>query len=66
MTEQKQTDSAANGASEACGCGCDCGDPSKMAEMMSAFCGGKEGKIDFRGMMAKVQGCFAEKSAKEI
>jgi hypothetical protein len=62
MTEQKQTEGLDHEASDACGCNCDCGDFSRMAEMMSRFRGAKKGGIDFRGMMAKMKDCFAEKS----
>jgi hypothetical protein len=62
MTEQKETETTDNEASGACGCGCDSGDVSKMAEMMSTFCSGKEGDCDCSGMMAKMKDCFAEKT----
>lgn len=60
MTEQKQTGTKAAEASDVCGCMCACVDFSKMTEMMGAFCGGKEGDVDFSGMMAKMKDCCTE------
>ncbi len=62
MTEQKQADSTGTEESNAGECMCGCGDISKMAEVMKAFCGGEKGDVDFSGMMAKIKGCCAEAS----